>query len=204
MNYFVTAIGTDSGKSLFSAILTEALQANYWKPIQAGYPKDTDYVKGLVQNGKSVFHSEQYVLETPASPHYAAEVDGVELTTSGFTLPKTTNNLVVEGAGGALVPINQDEFVIDLAIHFKMPVFLVANLYLGSINHTLLSIEALRSRSIEIAGLIFNGPENLSSQQIIEKYLGQKALLHIQQEKDITKEVVSRYAKKFLTAWERK
>ena len=198
MKIFITAIGTDSGKSLLSAILTEALEADYWKPIQAGLPRDTDYVEQLVSNEKSNFIPEAYVLNTPASPLYAAEVDGVKLSIGNFHLPETGNSLVVEGAGGALVPINYEEFVIDLPQKWKIPVILIANLYLGSINHTLLTLNELRRRNIELKGIVFNGKANPSSEAIILQHAKVPCLLRINQEKEITKEVVKNYAKEIL------
>lgn len=196
MNIFITAIGTDSGKSLASAIITEALKADYWKPIQAGLPRDTDYVKRLVSNEKSAFIPEAYVLNTPASPHYAAEVDGIKLSVSSFHLPKIKNDhLIIEGAGGALVPINNEEFVIDFPQKWQIPVILVANLYLGSINHTLLTLNELRRRGIELKGIVFNGVSNPASEAIILQHANVPCLLRIDQEKEITKEVVKKYAK---------
>jgi dethiobiotin synthetase len=195
MNYFITAIGTDSGKSLFSAIICEALEADYWKPIQAGYPRDTDYVGGLLSNLKSDLIPEKYVLNTPASPHYAAEVDKVSLEVEDFDIPKTDNeHLIIEGAGGVLVPINEEEFVIDFPQKWDIPVILVANLYLGSINHTLLTINELKRRGVEVTGIVFNGPSNPSSENIILKHSGYPCLLRIKDEKEINHGVVRRYA----------
>ncbi|MGJ3235940.1 dethiobiotin synthase [Marivirga sp.] len=195
MNYFITAIGTDSGKSLFSAIICEALEADYWKPIQAGYPRDTDYVGGLLSNLKSDLIPEKYVLNTPASPHYAAEVDKVRLEVEDFDIPKTDNeHLVIEGAGGVLVPINEKEFVIDFPQSWKTSVILVANLYLGSINHTLLTINELKRRGVDVRGIVFNGPSNPASEDIILRHSGYSCLLRIKEEKVINHEVVRRYA----------
>lgn len=195
MNYFITAIGTDSGKSLFSAIICEALEADYWKPIQAGYPRDTDYVGGLLSNLKSNLIPEKYVLNTPASPHFAAEVDQVNLEVMDFSIPKTDNeNLIIEGAGGVLVPINEKEFVIDFPQHWNVPVILVANLYLGSINHTLLTINELKRREINVKGIVFNGPSNSASEDIILKHSGYPCLLRIKDEKEINHAVVRKYA----------
>jgi dethiobiotin synthetase len=194
MNYFITAIGTDSGKSLFSAIICEALEADYWKPIQAGYPRDTDYVGGLLSNLKSELIPEKYVLNTPASPHYAAEIDNIKLEVGDFDIPKTDNDLIIEGAGGVLVPINEKEFVIDFPKQWGIAVILVANLYLGSINHTLLTINELKRRRVEVKGIVFNGPSNPSSEDIILKHSGYKCLLRIADEKEINHAVVRKYA----------
>lgn len=195
-NYFVTAIGTDSGKTVLSAILTEALQADYWKPIQAGLEeRDTEAVKKLVSNPKTVFFPEAYALKTPMSPHAAAEIDQVTIDLSQVILPKTDNNLVVEGAGGMLVPLNDTDFVIDLAEQFPCEIILVSNLYLGSINHTLLSINELKRRNLTVKGIIFNGETNPSSEEFILKYSNYPCLLRVKQEQKITKELVSKYAK---------
>ena len=138
MNIFVTAIGTDCGKTIASAIITEALQADYWKPVQCGMDEtDSQTISKLVPNAK--IHPERYALKAPASPHLAAEMEGINIKLEDFKLPAVSNHLVMEGAGGTLVPLNYDgDFVIDLAHRFKAEVIVVANLYLGSINHTLL------------------------------------------------------------------
>lgn len=195
MNYFVTAIGTDSGKTLVSAILTEALQADYWKPVQAGFPKDSEAVEALLSNTTSKILTEQYVLNTPASPHYAAEVDRVSIHAKEMTLPFTKNrHLIIEGAGGALVPLNDKEFVIDITNNFPCEVILVCNLYLGSINHSLLTLNELKRRNVKVKGIIFNGPPNPSSESIIVKHAQLPVLLNIKQEEKINKEVVRKYA----------
>ncbi|HEY0743906.1 MAG TPA: dethiobiotin synthase [Chryseosolibacter sp.] len=193
-NYFVTAIDTDSGKTLVSAILCEALQADYWKPIQAGLPRDSDRVNELISHDKTFIHPERYLLKTPASPHASAKIDKIEIQLNDFKLPKTNNNLIVEGAGGCLVPINDKHFVIDIIKHLSIEVILVADLYLGSINHTLLTVEALNSRSIAVKGIIFNGESNPESERIILQHSQLTQLLRIDRENKVDKEVVSRYA----------
>lgn len=194
MNYFVTAIGTDSGKTVVSAILCEALGADYWKPVQAGAPYDTDGVKSLVSNPAITFHPEAYQLTVPASPHAAAKADGVTLQLNQMVCPAVKGDLIIEGAGGCLVPLNDTDFVIDIAGQFNATIILVANLYLGSINHTLLTVEALRARNLPIKGIIFNGERNPDSEQIILKHSALPALLHIEQEKEITQETIRSYA----------
>jgi dethiobiotin synthetase len=194
MRYFVTAIGTDSGKTLVSAILCEALKADYWKPVQAGLPRDTEVVQQLIRNTKSKFHKEQYLLNTPASPHAAAKIDQVTIQLSAFNVPHTENTLVIEGAGGCLVPLNDEDFVIDLAARFKAEVIVVANLYLGSINHTLLTLEALERRAIPVKGLIFNGDRNEESERIILHRSRLKCFLRLEKEPEINPEVVEKYA----------
>ena len=169
MTYFVSGIGTEIGKTIASAILTEALEADYWKPIQAGDldHSDTDKVKALVSNSISQFHQESYRLTTPMSPHAAAQKEGLSIEIENMKQPNTTNPLIIEGAGGLLVPLNEQDCIIDLIEQLKVQVILVSQHYLGSINHTLLSIEALKKRHIPIKGILFNGTKNHETEHII-------------------------------------
>jgi len=201
MNYFVTGIDTDSGKTLVSAILCEALQADYWKPVQAGLPRDSDTVKGLISNTKTVIHPESYLLKTPASPHAAAKIDNINISLSYFKLPLTNNAIIIEGAGGCLVPLNDRAFIVDMIPIFNAEVILVADLYLGSINHTLLTIEALQKRNLYIKGIIFNGDSNPESERIILVHSKLKCLLRITKEETITKAVVKKYAERLKENW---
>jgi dethiobiotin synthetase len=190
MNLFVTAIGTDSGKTLASAVLTEALEADYWKPVQAGYPRDTETVANLISNSKSKLHQEAYLFSAAMSPHAAAKLDAVEVDLHQIKIPTINEHLVVEGAGGVMVPLNDKDFVIDIASFQSLEVVLVSNLYLGSINHTLLTINELNRRNLRIKGIIFNGPENKESMDYILEYSGWEMLLHIPQLEVIDKQVV--------------
>jgi dethiobiotin synthetase len=203
MNYFITAIGTDSGKTIISAIVTEALQADYWKPIQSGtLERDSLKIESLLTNDYSLIHPEQYLLKTPVSPHLAAEIDGIEISINDLKLPITTNNLVIEGAGGLLVPVNQKgEFVIDIAKKFDVELILVSNLYLGSINHTLLTINELKNRNIAVKGIIFNGNSNPASEEYILKYSGYKCLLRVNQHEEFTQELLRIYAVELMKNW---
>jgi dethiobiotin synthetase len=194
VNYFITAIGTDSGKTLASAILCKALQADYWKPVQAGLPRDADTIKNLVPH--CAIHPETYLLSTPTSPHAAAKIDSVEIELSNFQLPRTKNSLIIEGAGGCLVPLNDHDFVIDIPIKLNLPIILVANLYLGSINHTLLTVQLLKQRNLSVAGIIFNGKSNPESERIILKHSGYKTIWHIKEEHEISTDVINAYAEK--------
>jgi dethiobiotin synthetase len=194
MNYFVTAIGTDCGKTFFSAVLCEALKSDYWKPVQAGLPRDADTVKNLLTNTISKIQSETFILNTPSSPHAAAKLDGVTIELESFKIPQTTNHLVIEGAGGCLVPLNDHDFVISLAKKFDAEVILVSSLYLGSINHTLLTADYLIRQKFSVKGIVFNGPPNPESEDIILKHTGFPCLLRMQQESTITREVVAKYA----------
>lgn len=196
---FVTGIGTDVGKTIVSAILVEALKADYWKPIQAGFDNgtDTQLVKQLISNNITTFFQETYLLKTPASPHQAASNDGVEIELNKLILPNGSNkNLIIEGAGGLLVPLNNNDYVVDLITHFDCEVVLVSRNYLGSINHTLLSIEALKSRGLKIAGIVFNGERNKSTEEIILKKHDFPFVEYINQEEILTKEIISAYSLK--------
>lgn len=188
--YFVTAIGTDSGKTLVSAILAEKLGADYWKPVQCGFPRDTETVQRLVSNERTAFHPEAYLLDKPASPHDAAAEQGVEIDLNAFSLPDTENDLIVEGAGGLLVPLNGTDFVIDVAHELKLEVILVANLYLGSINHTLLSVMELKRRDLLVKGIVFNGPPNPASESIILRHARREALGRVPQLEEVSPQAV--------------
>ena len=193
--YFITGIGTDVGKTIVAAILVEALGADYWKPIQAGDLNNTDSMKirSLISNSKSIIHSEAYRFSKSLSPHAAADADKIKINLLKISLPKITNTLVIEGAGGLMVPLNNEYLVIDLIKKFNAEAILVSNNYLGSINHTLLSIEALKSRGIKIAGIIFNGKPTLSSEEYILKRTGLKCLLKIKEENKIDQKTISKY-----------
>lgn len=201
MNFFVTGIDTDSGKTLVSAILCEFLQADYWKPIQAGLPRDTDTVQSLVSNSKTFFHPEHYLLKMPASPHASAKAEGKTLKISDVKIPTTNNDLIIEGAGGCLVPINDEDFVIDLAIKFNCPVILVADLYLGSINHTLLTAHLLQQKKLVVKGIVFNGQQNPESENIILRHTKFRKLIHILPEKTINQDIVKKYAVDLKRTW---
>ncbi|MES2592959.1 MAG: dethiobiotin synthase [Bacteroidota bacterium] len=194
--FFITGIGTDVGKTFASAILVEALHADYWKPIQAGELNNTDTMKvrSLTSNSDSVFHPETYCLSSPMSPHAAAKADGIEIDIEKIIAPLTSNTLIIEGAGGLMVPINKQYLVIDLIKKLNAEVILVSKNYLGSINHTLLSIEALTNRGIPIAGIIFNGESSKASEEYILERSGLKSFLFIAEEKNIDKGVILKYS----------
>jgi dethiobiotin synthetase len=194
MKYFITAIDTDSGKTLVAAILCEAFKADYWKPIQAGLPRDADIVMNLISNQQTQIHPETYLLNTPASPHAAARLDNILISLRNLKIPQTSNALIIEGAGGCLVPINDQEFIVDVIKVLDAEVIVVADLYLGSINHTLLTLEALRNRNINVKGIIFNGESNPESERIILAHAKLRCLLRIQKENEITRSVVQKYA----------
>lgn len=198
MKLFITGIGTDVGKTVASSIIVEALEADYWKPIQAGdlETSDTHKVKSRISNKKSQFHPNAYALNTPASPHYAASIDGVVIDLENIKEPKTDNHLVIEGAGGILVPLNDSDCVVDL-IQKDHKVIIVSRHYLGSINHTLLTVEGLLNRKINIAGIIFSGDENKATEDIILKKTGVKLIGRIDDEPYFDANVIGYYADKF-------
>jgi dethiobiotin synthetase len=196
---FITGIGTDVGKTVVSTIFTEALQADYWKPIQTGSYFSTDSAKlqKLISNTKTRIHPESYVLKQYMSPHAAAEQEGVRIELDNINLPETSNTLIMEGAGGIMVPLNDRHFIVDIIKKFDCETVLVIQNYLGSINHSILSIDALKFRDIKILGLVFNGPPHKLSEDIILKYSGVPCLGRVNKENLITPEVISRYAAQF-------
>lgn len=195
---FITGIGTGVGKTLVSAIVTEALGADYWKPIQAGFEDGTDTiaVKELLSNQQSVVHDELYKLKTPASPHIAARIDGIIINNT-FIQEKATailqrigsKPLVIEGAGGLLVPLTETEMVADLITLLNAKVILVSRNYLGSINHSLLTAAYCRSKGIDVAGWIFND-DYMNYEAEIVKWSGYPSLGSIPKLESINKTII--------------
>jgi len=179
-HYIITGIGTDVGKTVVSAIVAEALQANYWKPVQAGDLDNSDSIKieRLTQNVTVL--PEAFRLTEPMSPHAAAEIDGVEILPKDLSLPEVDGNFIVEGAGGLMVPINSNGLLYaDAFMIWKLPVIVVSRHYLGSINHTLLTVEVLNKRGIEIEGVIFVGDEHSTTEEAILKNTGLRLIARI-------------------------
>lgn len=170
---FVTGTDTGIGKTVVSAMLTAGLSGTYWKPIQSGLEEETDtgFVKRVTGLSDRHFVEERYRLTEPLSPHASAAIDGISIVLNDFEPPEyATHHLIVEGAGGVMVPINNDAMIIDLIKYLELPVLLVARSELGTLNHTFLSLEALRSRDIPVIGVIMNGPKNESNRKAIERY----------------------------------
>ncbi|MDM1496370.1 dethiobiotin synthase [Myroides odoratimimus] len=191
LKLFVTGIDTGIGKTVTSAILTHYFKADYWKPIQSGDLHESDSMKIQQWNEHVTIHRERFRLQLPASPHESAVKENVDIQLSDFTLPDTVNNLIVEGAGGLFVPVNSSTYMIDLIQHLKIPVALVTKNYLGCINHTMLSIEALRTRNIPIDYLVLNGEFNPYSLKAIKNFIDRDTqLIHIPTLEEITKEAV--------------
>lgn len=197
--YIIAGIDTEIGKTVISAIVTEALQADYWKPVQSGdlHHTDTHKVQALISNSQSKFHPEAYRLKTPMSPHAAADIDGVTIEADKLQLPQTNNNMVVELAGGLMVPLTKDLLIIHMLKQWNLPVILVSKYYLGSINHTLLSIEVLKAHNVPIKGIIFNGETNPTSKEAILHYSQLPVIGEIPwMEGDLTKEQVKELGKR--------
>ena len=195
MKIFITGIGTDVGKTIASAIVTEALEADYWKPVQAGDlgNSDSHKIERYISNSTTKIFENSYALTTPASPHYSAQLDGITINIAKIKEPVTDNHLVIEGAGGILVPLNENDTIADLILP-DYKVIVVSRHYLGSINHTLLTIEALQNRKITIAGIIFNGEPNKPTEDIILSQTGIKMIGRIEPEPYFDKNVVKEYA----------
>jgi dethiobiotin synthetase len=165
----VTGTDTGVGKTVFAAALAGALDGFYWKPVQAGLQEETDSETVLRLSGLPAERvlPEIYRLKTPASPHLAAEFDGIAIDPAALVLPDTIRPLVVEAAGGLLVPLTREVLYIDVIARWRAPVVLCARTTLGTINHSLLSIEALRARGLALLGIVFTGDENAETERII-------------------------------------
>ena len=194
--FFVTGISTGVGKTMVSAIITEALEADYWKPIQAGELDNTDsHNARLISNNTSNIHACNFELKTPMSPHAAAEIDGITINVKDIFEPETDNHLVIEGAGGLLVPLNDMDTVLDLILpNYK--VIVVSRHYLGSINHTLLTVNWLQLKGYDVS-LIFSGDENPTTESIILQKTGVRCLGRINEEPSFDATVIKKYAEQF-------
>jgi len=190
---FVTGIGTGIGKTVVAAIFTESLKADYWKPVQSGDLDNSDTIKvqGLISNSKTVFHPEAFRLTQPFSPHKSADLDGIEINLDDFRLPQTDNILVIEGAGGLMVPLNSKDLMIDLIEKLNAEVILVVQHYLGSINHTILSLQALYSRNIAVRAIIFNGESDSYSENVIKSHSKGEPTISIPQLLSLSKQSVA-------------
>tara|TARA_Y100001933_G_scaffold171407_1_gene169437 strand:- start:819 stop:1475 length:657 start_codon:yes stop_codon:yes gene_type:complete len=172
--FIICGTDTSVGKTLISAFFVRGLNSSYWKPIQSGSLDSTDseFVRNIseVENHKII--KESYVLSEPLSPHWAAEIDNVRINLDKLKLPKIKGSLVIETAGGLMVPITRNYLQIDQIKHWNLPIILVCRSSLGTLNHTLLSIEALRNRQIRILGLIVNGEKHLDNPKTLKTFSG--------------------------------
>jgi len=204
MNLIVAGIGTEVGKTIVSAILCEALQMNYWKPVQAGDldRTDSDKVRSLVSHRPFEIYPEAHQLTAPMSPHAAADRDGVNIRAEDFNfsqgeaLSREKIPCIIELAGGLMVPLSKTYMMADLVEDLDHPVVLVANSYLGSINHTLLSLELIGQRKLNLLGIIFNGETNLDSRDVILEYSNVPLIADIPHADHINKDFIKTHADK--------
>jgi dethiobiotin synthetase len=179
--------------------MVESLKADYWKPVQTGKEEGTDSetIKKLISNTKTIIHPERYCLNEPASPHIAAEMEGIHIALHDLILPETGNTLIIEGAGGLMVPLNSKELMIDFIKQTGAEVVLVIRNYLGCINHTLLSLEALEQRKIPVKGLIINGESDYYLEQTFHAFSRYMILAKIALENRINADTIKEYARIF-------
>lgn len=197
---FVTGISTEVGKTIAAAIITEALEADYWKPIQAGdlHTSDSHKVASLISNTTTIIHKSSYELNTPMSPHAAADIDGVHIDLRKIVPPETENHLVIEGAGGLLVPLNNDDTILDIIMP-SYKVIVVSRHYLGSINHTLLTVNWLKQKGYDVS-IVFSGDENPTTENIILHKTGVSFIGRIEEETVFDKDIILKYANRFRPA----
>ena len=196
--YFITGISTEVGKTISSAIVVESLQADYWKPIQSGDldNSDTMKVKSFISNSISTFFPSSYEFDYPASPHLSAQMEGRHIELAHIKRPHSSNTLVIEGAGGLFVPLNERNTILDLMLPTDK-IVLVSRHYLGSINHTMLSVEALQRRGLNIFGIIFSGEENTATESWIASYTQIPIIGRIEEELFFDKNTIKKYADLF-------
>jgi dethiobiotin synthetase len=194
---FITGTGTDVGKTLIAAIVTEALEADYWKPVQAGFSDGTDslFVEKMISNKKTKIHPELYRLKMPASPHLAAPAEEKEIKIKEIVdrLPETKNQLIIEGAGGLMVPLNQKELILNLIKKLKAKVIVVSKNELGSINHSLLTAAVLKKEKIDVAGWIFT-EEYKNYEEEIGQWSGFPVIATVKHLPVISKEIIKKEA----------
>jgi dethiobiotin synthetase len=196
---FITGTGTNVGKTLISSIIVEALKADYWKPIQAGFSEGTDslFIQRVISNKETVIHPERFLLKMPASPHLAAPAENTEITLKEIIdhVPATKNQLIIEGAGGLMVPLNQKELTLDLIKKLKAKVILVSKNELGSINHSLLTAYVLKKEKVKVAGWIFND-EYKHYEHEIAGWTGIPVIAKVKHLPVISKETIKNAARK--------
>lgn len=193
----ITGIGTDVGKTVVSAIVSEALSASYWKPVQAGDLDNSDSKKIDRYTDNVTVLPEAFLLSEPMSPHAAAEIDGVKILKEDIVIPEVENNLIIEGAGGLMVPINSEGLIYaDLFEAWKLPTIVVSRHYLGSINHTLLTLEVLKNRGVEILGIIYVGDENKATESIIQANSNVPFIARIPMAEKVDKEFILNQAER--------
>lgn len=195
--FIIAGIGTEVGKTVVSAILTTCLKGDYWKPIQCGDEEDSDtaMMKKLIDTAIYSIHEPIYSLQAPLSPHHAARLENISIRLDNIVPPQTTRPLIIESAGGIFVPLSTKTLSFDLFKSWNIPWIVVSRHYLGSINHTLLTIDALKRNNISIAGIIFNGPPNHDSEGTILEISQVPVLGRLFPESNINPQIIQRYAK---------
>ncbi|MCB9192380.1 MAG: dethiobiotin synthase [Flavobacteriales bacterium] len=186
---FITGIGTDVGKTVAAAVITKALEADYWKPVQCGDLDNSDSIKITQLTGLNTL-PETFRLEAPMSPHAAAYLQGIELKINEIELPKSDKPIVVEGAGGVMVPFNSKETYLDLMVKLNLPVVLVTRHYLGSINHTMLSWKVLKEAGLNVVALVISGKAHESTESYFAKQM-EMPFIRISELKDVSSETVA-------------
>ena len=196
MNIGIVGIHTGIGKTVCSTVICQALGYDYWKPVQAGDLENTDslFIKNNVSNPSCAVHPERYKLLTAASPHYAASLESIDIQKQHFVLPVTKNNLVVETAGGLMSPLSTSLLNVDLIEYLKLPIILVSNNYLGSINHTLLTYSIIKDRKIPVIGLVFVGEATPSTEKFILEYTRLPLLFSIPWFKTLSPKILQAFA----------
>ncbi len=194
----VAGIGTEVGKTIVSAILAKALNADYWKPIQCGSQRDKKTVEELLDCKKTT-HPEALFLKTPCSPHKAAKIEGLHINERRIDPPVTSRPLIIEGCGGIFVPLNQNALMIDLMQSWDCEWVIVSRHYLGSINHTLLTLESMKKRGLDIRGLIFNGNRCVETETAILKFGKIPCIARLKQETQWNSYRIRTYAKQWMS-----
>jgi dethiobiotin synthetase len=197
MKIVIAGIGTEVGKTIVSAVFCEAFGLDYWKPIQSGANEDNDStsISNLVSKRITIFPN-SYCFQAPLSPDQAAKLEGVVIDPNELNLPQS-DNLLIEPAGGLMVPLTADGFLFsDQLIEWNLPIILVSRFYLGSINHTLLSIEFIKSKGLHLVGIVFTGDINAESETIIRKYASSTHFFHIPWTENLSSEFIHEQAAK--------
>lgn len=192
---FITGIGTNVGKTVVSAVLCEALQADYWKPVQSGTEegRDVDTVRLLISNTKTVFHTSAYELKLPASPNIAASAENTVVELEKLKIPKTENRLIIEGAGGLLVPLTHEKTYLDFVTANKLSVVVVISSYLGCINHTLLTFEVLQKHNVPVRFAVLNGTFDEEVKKTLLRFVNVPFITIVQSE-SVTKDFIKQEA----------
>ncbi len=193
MRIVVAGISTEVGKTVVSAVVTEALDGYYWKPVQCGFPADKDWVEGNLSK-RARCHPSSFSLHTPCSPHLAARKEGILIEARTLLPPASAEPLIIEGTGGLLAPLNEAETWADAAIHWNARWILVHRHYLGSLNHFALTIEAMKQRKIPLLGVIFNGESDAITEQMLLQKANTICLGRLAWQEQITSATIRRIA----------